>query len=84
MARATYLHEICVQSRIVVGHDFRCFSLRVKQALIIGLLEGDMEVLAVALTLSPMACCGQLALNALCVAMATASHNEGADHNQEI
>lgn len=52
---ATYVHEISVRPRIVVGHDFRGYSLSVKQALIIGLLEGGMEVLDVGLALSPAA-----------------------------
>jgi len=73
---ATYIHEVGVQPRIVVGHDFRSYSLTVKQALILGLLEGGMEVLDIGLALSPMAYFGQFALNAPCVAMVTASHNE--------
>ena len=73
---ATYVHEIGVQPRIVVGHDFRSYSLSVKQALIVGLLQGGMEVLDVGLALSPMAYYGQFALDAACVAMVTASHNE--------
>ena len=50
---ATYVHEIGVAPRIVTGHDFRGYSLSVKQALILGLLEGGMEVLDVGLALSP-------------------------------
>ncbi|WP_421730566.1 phosphomannomutase/phosphoglucomutase [Brevundimonas sp.] len=73
---ATYVHEIGVQPRIVVGHDYRSYSLTVKQALILGLLEGGMEVLDIGLALSPMAYFGQFELNAPCVAMVTASHNE--------
>ncbi|MFC0633886.1 phosphomannomutase/phosphoglucomutase [Brevundimonas balnearis] len=73
---ATYVHEIGVRPRIVTGHDFRSYSLSVKQALILGLLEGGMEVLDVGLALSPMAYFGQFALDAACVAMVTASHNE--------
>lgn len=73
---ATYVHEIGVRPRIVVGHDFRSYSLMVKQALIIGLLDGGMEVLDIGLALSPMAYFGQFALDAPCVAMVTASHNE--------
>jgi phosphomannomutase/phosphoglucomutase len=76
LALATYVHEIGVQPRIVVGHDFRSYSLSVKQALILGLLDGGMEVLDIGLALSPMAYYGQFALNAPCVAMVTASHNE--------
>ncbi|HRO32520.1 MAG TPA: phosphomannomutase/phosphoglucomutase [Brevundimonas sp.] len=73
---ATYVHEIGVAPRIVVGHDFRSYSLSVKQALILGLLEGGMEVLDIGLALSPTAYFAQFALDAPCVAMVTASHNE--------
>ena len=73
---ATYVHEIGVAPKIVTGHDFRSYSLSVKQALILGLLEGGMEVLDVGLALSPMAYFGQFELDAPCVAMVTASHNE--------
>ncbi|WP_374516267.1 phosphomannomutase/phosphoglucomutase [Brevundimonas sp.] len=73
---ATYIHEIGQRPRIVVGHDFRSYSLAVKQALTLGLLEGGMEVLDVGLALSPMAYFAQFALDAPCVAMVTASHNE--------
>ncbi|WP_029086171.1 phosphomannomutase/phosphoglucomutase [Brevundimonas aveniformis] len=73
---ATYIHEIGVTPRIVVGHDFRAYSLSVKQALILGLLQGGCEVLDIGLALSPMAYFAQFALEAPCVAMVTASHNE--------
>ena len=73
---ATYIHEIGQTPRIVIGHDFRSYSLAVKQALTLGLLEGGMEVLDVGLALSPMAYFAQFALDAPCVAMVTASHNE--------
>ena len=72
----TYINEIGVKPRIVVGHDYRSYSLSVKQALILGLLEGGMEVLDVGLALSPTAYFAQFALDAPCVAMVTASHNE--------
>ncbi|MFN4296147.1 MAG: phosphomannomutase/phosphoglucomutase [Brevundimonas sp.] len=73
---ATYAHEIGVQPRIVVGHDFRSYSEEVKQALTRGLMQGGMEVLDIGLGLSPMAYFAQFALDAPCVAMVTASHNE--------
>jgi phosphomannomutase / phosphoglucomutase len=73
---ATFAHEIGQKPRIVVGHDFRSYSLSVKQALTLGLMEGGMEVLDIGLALSPMAYFAQFALNAPCVAMVTASHNE--------
>ena len=62
--------------RIVVGHDFRSYSLSVKQALVLGLVEAGCEVLDIGLSLSPMAYYAQFALDAPCVAMVTASHNE--------
>ena len=73
---ATYIHETGTPPRIVVGHDFRSYSLSVKQALILGLLEGGCEVLDLGLALSPTAYFAQFALEAPCVAMVTASHNE--------
>ncbi len=73
---ATYIHEIGVRPRIVAGHDFRSYSESVKQALTRGLLQGGMEVLDIGLALSPMAYFAQFALDAPCVAMVTASHNE--------
>ncbi|WP_417231649.1 phosphomannomutase/phosphoglucomutase [Brevundimonas sp.] len=73
---ATYVHEVGTRPRVVVGHDYRSYSLSVKQALILGLLEGGMEVLDIGLALSPTAYFAQFALDAPCVAMVTASHNE--------
>ncbi len=73
---ATYVHEIGQTPRIVVGHDYRSYSLSVKQALTLGLLEGGMEVLDIGLALSPTAYFAQFELEAPCVAMVTASHNE--------
>jgi phosphomannomutase/phosphoglucomutase len=72
---ATYIHELG-HARIVVGHDFRSYSLSVKQALTLGLLCGGCEVLDIGLALSPMAYFAQFDLDAPCVAMVTASHNE--------
>ncbi len=72
----TYIHEIGVKPRIVVGHDYRSYSLSVKQAVILGLLQAGCEVLDIGLALSPMAYFAQFDLDAPCVAMITASHNE--------
>ena len=72
----TYIHEIGVQPRVVVGHDFRSYSLSVKQALSLGLVAAGCEVLDIGLALSPMAYFAQFDLDAACVAMVTASHNE--------
>ena len=72
----TYIREIGVEPKIVVGHDFRGYSLSVKQALTLGLLSAGCEVLDIGLALSPMAYFAQFDLDAPCVAMVTASHNE--------
>jgi phosphomannomutase/phosphoglucomutase len=71
----TYIQELG-QSKIVVGHDYRSYSLSIKQALILGLIEAGCEVLDIGLALSPTAYFAQFALDAPCVAMVTASHNE--------
>jgi phosphomannomutase / phosphoglucomutase len=73
---ATLIHDMGVSPRIVVGHDYRSYSLSVKQALTIGLIAGGAEVLDIGLALSPTAYFAQFALDAPCVAMVTASHNE--------
>ncbi len=72
----TYIQEIGVQPRVVVGHDFRSYSVNVKQALSLGLIAAGCEVLDIGLALSPMAYFAQFDLDAPCVAMVTASHNE--------
>src|SRR3712207_5761514 len=72
----TYVQERGVQPRVVVGHDFRSYSLAVKQALSLGLVAAGCEVLDIGLALSPMAYFAQFDLDAPCVAMVTASHNE--------
>src|ERR1700722_12455847 len=71
----TYIHELG-QSKIVVGHDFRSYSLSIKQALSLGLIAAGCEVLDIGLAVSPMAYFAQFDLDAPCVAMVTASHNE--------
>jgi phosphomannomutase / phosphoglucomutase len=72
----TYIHEAGVKPRVVVGHDFRSYSINVKQALSLGLVAAGCEVLDIGLALSPMAYFAQFDLEAPCVAMVTASHNE--------
>jgi phosphomannomutase/phosphoglucomutase len=71
----TYIHELG-QRKIVVGHDFRSYSLSIKQALTLGLMAAGCEVLDIGLAVSPMAYFAQFDLDAPCVAMVTASHNE--------
>ncbi|MFZ3006026.1 MAG: phosphomannomutase/phosphoglucomutase [Phenylobacterium sp.] len=71
----TYIQELG-QTKIVIGHDFRSYSINVKQALTVGLLAAGCEVLDIGLALSPIAYFAQFDLDAPCVAMVTASHNE--------
>lgn len=72
----TYLHDIGVQPKVVTGHDFRSYSLSIKQALTIGLMRAGCEVHDIGLALSPVAYFAQFALDCPAVAMVTASHNE--------
>lgn len=71
----TLMHERGVEPKIVVGHDFRHYSLSIKQALTVGLMNAGIEVLDIGLALSPMAYFAQFALDCSSVAMVTASHN---------
>jgi phosphomannomutase/phosphoglucomutase len=72
----TYIHERAVKPRIVVGHDYRSYSIMIKNALMLGLMQSGCEVLDIGLCLSPIAYFAQFDLDAPCVAMVTASHNE--------
>lgn len=71
----TLLHELGIDPRIVTGHDFRSYSLGVKQALEVGLMQAGIEVHDIGLSLSPMAYFAQFDLDIPAVAMVTASHN---------
>jgi phosphomannomutase/phosphoglucomutase len=73
---AAFAREFGVAPRFVVGHDYRAYSLSIKQALMLGLVTGGAEVLDVGLATSPMSYFAQFDLDAPCVAMVTASHNE--------
>lgn len=72
----TYLKEIGVERRIVVGHDFRSYSSAIKLALIAGLMGSGCKVIDIGLAMSPMAYFAQFALDVPAVAMVTASHND--------
>ena len=64
------------QRRVVVAHDYRSYSLSIKQALTLGLIQSGCEVLDIGLAVTPIAYFAQFDLDAPCVAMVTASHNE--------
>lgn len=72
----TLMHAMGVRPRLVTGHDYRFYSMSIKQSLILGLIEAGVEVLDIGLCLSPTAYFAQFALDAPGVAMVTASHNE--------
>ena len=71
----TLMQESNVPLKIAVGHDFRHYSLGIKQALMLGLVNAGIEVHDIGLALSPMAYFAQFHLNCPGVAMVTASHN---------
>lgn len=72
----TLIHELGKAPRIVIGHDFRSYSLSIKQALTVGLMSAGIEVHDIGLALSPVAYFAQFELDIPCVAMVTASHND--------
>jgi phosphomannomutase / phosphoglucomutase len=72
----TYFHEVGIEPKVVVGHDYRSYSLSIKQALTLGLMNAGCAVHDIGLALSPVAYFAQFALDCPAVAMVTASHNE--------
>ena len=76
LSLATLAARQGVARRFVVGHDYRCYSAAVKQAVMMGLIAGGAEVHDIGLALSPMAYFAQFELDVPGVAMVTASHND--------
>ena len=62
--------------RIIVGHDYRSYSEKIKIALKKGLISTGCYVEDIGLSLSPMVYFAQFNLDSDAVAMVTASHNE--------
>ena len=60
---------------IAVGNDYRDYSLSIKNALILGLMQAGIQVKDIGPALSPMAYFAQFHLDVPAVAMVTASHN---------
>jgi phosphomannomutase/phosphoglucomutase len=60
---------------IAVANDYRDYSLSIKNALILGLIQAGIRVRDIGPALSPMAYFAQFHLDAPAVAMVTASHN---------
>src|SRR6478752_5328609 len=72
----TYLHEVGVKPEVVIGHDYRSYSMAIKIALAQGLMAAGCIVQDIGLAVSPMAYFAQFALDVPAVAMVTASHND--------
>jgi phosphomannomutase/phosphoglucomutase len=76
LALGAYFLERGIEPKVVVGHDYRSYSLTIKQALTLGLMSAGCAVHDIGLALSPVAYFAQFALDVPAVAMVTASHNE--------
>jgi len=64
-----------IEPVIAVGNDYREYSLTIKNALMLGLMQAGIHVKDIGPALSPMAYFAQFHLDAPAVAMVTASHN---------
>ncbi len=62
--------------KVIVGHDYRSYSEKIKKALTEGLISTGCNVEDVGLSLSPMVYFAQFNLKSDAIAMVTASHNE--------
>ncbi len=71
----TQMHRRGVDPEIAVGNDYRDYSVSIKNALIVGLMQAGTRVRDIGLALSPMAYFSQFHLDVPAVAMVTASHN---------
>ena len=71
----TQIQNRSIEPVICVGNDYRDYSVSIKNALIIGLMQAGITVKDIGTALSPMAYFAQFHLNVPAVAMVTASHN---------
>ncbi|MGR3660888.1 MAG: phosphomannomutase/phosphoglucomutase [Paracoccaceae bacterium] len=71
----TQMFKHGIKPEIVVANDYREYSLAVKNALILGLIQAGIAVKDIGLAVSPMAYFSQFHLDVPAVAMVTASHN---------
>jgi phosphomannomutase/phosphoglucomutase len=69
------MYQRGIKPEIVVGNDYRDYSLSIKNALIVGLIQAGVHVHDIGPALSPMAYFSQFHLDIPAVAMVTASHN---------
>lgn len=75
MGLGTQMYKDGIEPVIAVGNDYREYSLTVKNALMLGLIQAGIKVRDIGPALSPMAYFSQFHLDAPAVAMVTASHN---------
>jgi phosphomannomutase/phosphoglucomutase len=71
----TQMHARGIAPVIAVGNDYRDYSLSIKNALMLGLIQAGITVKDIGPALSPMAYFSQFHLDVPAVAMVTASHN---------
>ena len=71
----TQMHARGIDPVIAGGNDYRDYSLSIKNALIVGLMQAGIQVKDIGPALSPMAYFSQFHLDVPAVAMVTASHN---------
>ena len=71
----TQIRRRGIEPVIAVGNDYRDYSLSIKNALIVGLIQAGIQVKDIGPALSPMAYFSQFHLDVPAVAMVTASHN---------
>ncbi|MFC7703380.1 phosphomannomutase/phosphoglucomutase [Plastorhodobacter daqingensis] len=71
----TQMHKRGLEPVIAVGNDYRDYSLAIKNALVLGLMQAGIHVKDIGPALSPMAYFAQFHLDVPAVAMVTASHN---------
>ena len=69
-------HTKKTNPRIIVGHDYRSYSEKIKKSLINGLISTGCNVEDIGLSLSPTVYFAQFNMNSDAIAMVTASHNE--------
>ncbi|MBI1495528.1 phosphomannomutase/phosphoglucomutase [Rhodobacteraceae bacterium MYP1-1] len=71
----TQIRRRGLKPEIAVGNDYRDYSLTIKNALMLGLMQAGISVKDIGPALSPMAYFSQFHLDVPAVAMVTASHN---------
>jgi len=71
----TQMHRRGIKPEIAVANDYRDYSLSIKNALMLGLMQAGIQVRDIGPALSPMAYFSQFHLDVPAVAMVTASHN---------